>query len=687
MFKNMKLGTKIVLVISLILLFMYGVLATVLLINATSMLRDNAEKILKEQTTIKANAVIRALHNISRAITNFASYMASNSKILLEDTKMQAMLTSLIETNDRGHIREALLVILDSQSKPQQSLGVLKTKDNQIEIFHNNSAILDSIAMRRALETRESARSSTVPMSALNGEKIFGNIVALPIVHNGKMIAIIGVLIDFGRIQDQYFPEGDLNGFLIGRRDTILAIHTNHSIQGRKFLEVMSGADSQQIIDFRKNAKPGETRIIEWYSENLKANTIATLYAFRPFSRILPRVDFNWVVASVIDKKKVFADLYVMRKIIIFGGILTIICIILALYFFLHNQVLKRLQEMGNVLESFFKFLRHEADDIRFYKVRYNDEIGKMFKGIIENVSHIQTTFATDNKMVGQATLNATSVEKGLIVADHLQCEQGATPQICELITTLHTMITSLEKKVGSDLGKILSVVHAYQNLDFTSNIDNAKGDVELAINQLGTEITKMLHVSLGFANTLSEKAIGLKTSMDKLAQNSEQQSQEIKNTTESIETITQRISDVSAKSDSMIAQSQEIKSVVEMIRDIADQTNLLALNAAIEAARAGEHGRGFAVVADEVRKLAERTQKSLGEIESNINVLVQSIADNSTAIKEQADAVLDINQVIVRFDGNLSHNIEIANECLSISKDVQRIATDILEDTNKKKF
>ncbi|WP_233705761.1 methyl-accepting chemotaxis protein, partial [Helicobacter felis] len=108
---------------------------------------------------------------------------------------------------------------------------------------------------------------------------------------------------------------------------------------------------------------------------------------------------------------------------------------------------------------------------------------------------------------------------------------------------------------------------------------------------------------------------------------------------------------------------------------------------AAIEAARAGEHGRGFAVVADEVRKLAERTQKSLGEIESNINVLVQSIADNSTAIKEQADAVLDINQVIVRFDGNLSHNIEIANECLSISKDVQRIATDILEDTNKKKF
>ncbi|CRF40321.1 hypothetical protein HAL013_05620 [Helicobacter ailurogastricus] len=83
-----------------------------------------------------------------------------------------------------------------------------------------------------------------------------------------------------------------------------------------------------------------------------------------------------------------------------------------------------------------------------------------------------------------------------------------------------------------------------------------------------------------------------------------------------------------------------------------------MALNAAIEAARAGEHGRGFAVVADEVRKLAERTQKSLSEIESNINVLLQSIADNSTAIKAQASAVLDINKAMGEFDASLTHNL-----------------------------
>ena len=143
----------------------------------------------------------------------------------------------------------------------------------------------------------------------------------------------------------------------------------------------------------------------------------------------------------------------------------------------------------------------------------------------------------------------------------------------------------------------------------------------------------------------------------------------------------------ISQKASDVTRQSEEIKNIIVIIRDIADQTNLLALNAAIEAARAGEHGRGFAVVADEVRKLAERTQKSLSEIEANANVLAQSINEMSESIKEQSDGINMINQSVTQIDEITHQNISIVNTTNDITTQIDDMAKTIVADVRKNKF
>ncbi len=129
---------------------------------------------------------------------------------------------------------------------------------------------------------------------------------------------------------------------------------------------------------------------------------------------------------------------------------------------------------------------------------------------------------------------------------------------------------------------------------------------------------------------------------------------------------------ELSSKVEQLSRNADDVKSILDIINDIADQTNLLALNAAIEAARAGEHGRGFAVVADEVRNLAGRTQKSLAEINSTIMVIVQEINDvssqmnlNSQKMERLSDMSKSVQETYEKMSSNLSSVVRDSNQSM----------------------
>ncbi|NQY92595.1 MAG: hypothetical protein HRT43_00390, partial [Campylobacteraceae bacterium] len=452
--------------------------------------------------------------------------------------------------------------------------------------------------------------------------------------------------------------------------------------------------------------------------------------------------DFTWAILSEIDEAEVLIIPNELRIQIVVIALVLLVMLSFITYIIINKGIITPLNNFQEGLLNFFKYINRESKDVQVLDDQSNDEIGKMAKVVNENINKTKMGIEEDKKVINETISVLAEFEQGDL-SQRVNIKTS-NPALQELTTLLNKMGSNLENNIEH----ILDVLEKYSNYNYHDKVET-KGIKEhilkLAngINALGDATTQMLIENKTNGLTLDHSSDILLVNVDLLNKNSNTSAAALEQTAAALEEVTSNISqnaqnivlmakyakelEVSANEGEKLAnetttsmtqideQVNAINDSISVIDQIAFQTNILSLNAAVEAATAGEAGKGFAVVAAEVRNLASRSAQAANEIKSlvenatskandgkliaqnmikgyaglneNITKTLDLISNVEVASAEQRTGIEQINDAINSLDQQTQENAAISTKTHEVALQTDTISKLVVQSANEKEF
>ncbi|MDR3594409.1 methyl-accepting chemotaxis protein [Clostridium sp.] len=587
MIKNLKLGTKIISLLTVLVIISVLTIGIISTNSQVTIVGDNLKYTTEELSTGLSEKIDAFL---VEHISVLESIAAAND-LRLYNTEDQTRLLGEINKKNSDF---ALVFVTDIKGKEvarsdgKNQFDDLSDRDYVNEVLSNKKTIVSDV-----LISKTTGKPSVV--------------IAVPIFNTQNQLqGILGATLNLNKIEEMRskVSMGQTGyAFITDKQGQILA-HPDE-----KMVEERTDVSDMEIV---KKALNGESGAMSY---EYKGDKVFGSYTNVPTT--------GWAVAVRQTQDDAFSSINSIKiKMVIIGSLILAIAIIIGVI--LSKNIVNPLLILKEAASQLAQGnLAHD------FKINTGGEIGelsKSFSDMRENLKNLvqQISSAADNVSVSSKDVLDSSKQAKVVAG-----------QIAETTTQLALGGDEQARSVQNTLGSINKIVESIDEIAISSNHSFESSNKAGELVKSGVKIVDTQNIKM-------------------------------QESTNAVEEVSQVIFTLNDK-------TIQIGQIIQVIESIAEQTNLLALNAAIEAARAGEQGKGFAVVADEVRKLAEESQSSIGtiqtiikDIQNTTNIAVNSAKNATDAINHQSESVQNTSKIF----NDILKNVDL------IAKEIQEISS-----------